>query len=219
MKQEVGNLSPTTFGRLPNYLRVLKKLSNDGLEYISSVGLSEEVNENPAVVKKDLSQVIQVQGRPKVGYYIKDLIKDIEVFLNYNHEKKAVLVGAGKLGQALLGYDGFNDLGLNIVAGFDTNPNLIGTEIHGKPILNTDKLKEVIENNEIKIAILTLPNSETPAVAEFLVHLGIRAFWNFSRVPLKLPKNIAIRNENMAGSLALLSAQLNEVLKKEKEGE
>ena len=200
---------------MPGYLRYLKQKEAEGTEYISSVGLADAMQENPAVVKKDLSMAVVSEGKPKVGYYIPDLIRDIESFMGYDNEKDAVLVGAGKLGQALLGYGGFEKYGLNIVAGFDVDPSLVGTEIHGKKILSSEKLTSTARKLNVKLAVLTLPASQAQKAADALVDAGIRAIWNFCPVTLNLPETVAVKNENMAASLAVLSAKLKEILKKE----
>ena len=208
-------LSLATLQRMPGYLRYLKQREAEGAEYISSVGLAEAMQENPSVVKKDLSMAVVSEGKPKVGYYIPDLVRDIESFMGYDNEKNAVLVGTGKLGQALLGYVGFEKYGLNIVAGFDTDPSLIGKEVHGKKILSADKLKDAVRKLKVKMAVLTLPASQAQKTADILVDAGVRAIWNFSPVGLNLPDTVAVKNENMAASLAVLSAKLKEILKKE----
>ena len=208
-------LSLATLQRMPGYLRYLKQREAEGAEYISSVGLAEAMQENPSVVKKDLSMAVVSEGKPKVGYYIPDLVRDIESFMGYDNENDAVLVGTGKLGQALLGYVGFEKYGLNIVAGFDTDPSLIGKEVHGKKILSADKLKDAVRKLKVKMAVLTLPASQAQKTADILVDAGVRAIWNFSPVGLNLPDTVAVKNENMAASLAVLSAKLKEILKKE----
>ena len=208
-------LSLATLQRMPGYLRYLKQREAEGAEYISSVGLAEAMQENPSVVKKDLSMAVVSEGKPKVGYYIPDLVRDIESFMGYDNEKNAVLVGTGKLGQALLGYVGFEKYGLNILAGFDTDPALVGTEVHGKKILSSEKLAETVKKLKVKMAVLTLPAAAAQKVANTLVEAGVRAIWNFSPVTLNLPGTVAVKNENMAASLAVLSAKLKEILKKE----
>ncbi len=207
-------LSLATLHRMPGYLVYLKQKESEGVDYISSVGLAEAMQENPAVVKKDLSMAVVNEGKPKIGYYIPDLIRDIESFMGYDSEKSAVLVGAGKLGQALLGYIIFEKYGLNIVAGFDNDPALYNTEIHGKRILSLDMLEGTIKDMGIKMAILTLPANVAQVMADRLVAAGIMAIWNFAPISLNLPNHIAVKNENMAASLALLSARLKELLHK-----
>ncbi len=209
------SISLATLQRMPGYLRYLKQLNSEGTEYISSVGLADAMQENPAVAKKDLSMAVVSEGKPKIGYYIPDLIRDIESFMGYDHEKEAILVGVGKLGQALMGYSGFEKYGLNIIAGFDTDNALIGKEVHGKKILHVAKMASTVRKLGIKIAILTLPAAHAQVMADILVEAGIRAIWNFSPVSLNLPDNVAVKNENMAASLAVLSARLKEILSKE----
>ena len=210
-----GEVSLQTFHRMPQYLKTLYELRKDGREYVSSVTLAEMLNLTPSIVKKDLSQAKVQDGKPKVGYAVNDLIDDIENFLGYNNAKDAVLVGCGKLGQALLGYTGFADYGLNIIAGFDISDDVIGRKVQGKLILPTGKLEGAIKKLDINIAILTVPQEHAQAMADALVKAGIRAIWNFTPAHISVPANIAVRNENMASSLAVLSAQLREILKKE----
>ena len=215
MAKNGKTLSLATLQRLPGYLRYLKHKEGNGAKYISSEGHAGAMQENPAVVKKDLSMAVVSEGKPKIGYYIPDLIRDIESFMGYDNEKDAVLVGAGKLGQALLGYGGFEKYGLNIVAGFDVDPVLVGTEVHGKKILSYDKLQDTVRKLNIKMAVLTLPAAQAQKAADALVEAGVRAIWNFCPVTLGLPDTVAVKNENMAASLAVLSAKLKEILKKE----
>ena len=210
-----GEVSLQTFHRMPQYLKTLYELRKEGRESVSSVTLAEMLNLTPSIVKKDLSQAKVQDGKPKVGYAVNDLIDDIENFLGYNNAKDAVLVGCGKLGQALLGYRGFADYGLNIIAGFDISDDVIGRKVQGKLILPTGKLEGAIKKLDIKIAILTVPQEHAQAMADALVKAGIRAIWNFTPAHISVPANIAVRNENMASSLAVLSAQLREILKKE----
>ena len=209
------SISLATLHRMPGYLAYLKAREAAGNEYISSVELARAMQENPAVVKKDLSMAVVSEGKPKVGYFIPDLVRDIESFMGYDNEKEAVIVGVGKLGQALLGYEGFGKYGLNIVAGFDPDPALAGTEVHGKKIFGIEKLEDIVRRLGVKMAILTLPAKFAQTMADRLVSAGIRAIWNFSLAGLSLPSTVAVKNENMAASLAVLSARLKEILSKE----
>lgn len=215
--QMSGDISLQTFHRMPQYLKTLYEFKKEGRENVSSVQLAEALDLTPSIVKKDLSQAKVQDGKPKVGYAVDDLIAGISEFLGYNDLKEAVLVGVGKLGQALLGYTGFGDYGLDIVAGFDIDDGVIGTKIHGKPILPTGKLEGAVEKLGIKIAILTVPADHAQAMADVLVRSGIRAIWNFTTAHIQVPDSVAVRNENMASSLAVLSAQLAEIMKKEQE--
>jgi redox-sensing transcriptional repressor len=187
----------------------------EGYTAVSSVALADSLSLNPSLVKKDISFAIVKGGKPKIGYNIDELIGDIENFLGYNNTKDAVLVGVGKLGQALMGYQGFEKYGLNIIAGFDVDENIVLKEINGKRILPIHKLESAIRKLNIKIAILTTPQEQAQAVTDILVEAEIRAIWNFTPAHIKTPDTVAVKNEDMAVSLAVLSQQLKEILTKE----
>lgn len=208
-------VSVAACNRMPIYLKALYALKDKGETYVSSVTLAEIVRENSSVVKKDLSVAIKSVGKPKLGYEINKLIEDIEDFLGYNNVKGAVLVGVGKLGQALLGYPGFAKYGLNIVAGFDVSKCLIGREINGKKIISADKLADSLKEMNVKIGILTTPKNVAQNMADELVKGGVRAIWNFTPCHVDVPANVTVKNEDMASSLAILSKQLEEILSRE----
>lgn len=153
------------------------------------------------------------KGKPKIGRSIKELISDINDFLGYNNTTDAIIVGIGHLGTAFLNYPGFNDLGLNIVAGFDIDPTLFGRLINGKIIYNMSRLENVVRQTKVRIAILTTPSSASNEVAKKLVKCGIKAIWNFSPMVLDVPEDIIVENVNLASSLAVLSHKLNKILK------
>lgn len=212
---ETLSVSLATFQRMPRYLKLLKERQAEGQENISSVAIAEALFLSSALVKKDLSQAIISEGKPKIGYAIAELISDIEEFLGYNNNKDAILIGVGKLGQALMEYRGFESYGLNITAGLDIRDSIVGQEIDGKKILHIDKLESVIKKLNIKMAILTLPQDSAQDMADRLIRADIKAIWNFTPCHINVPDNVAIKTENMAASLAVLSNQLKELLKKE----
>ena len=152
-------------------------------------------------------------GRPKVGYLRESLIEDIEQFLGYDNTTDAVLIGAGKLGQALLGYSGFDAYGLNILAAFDVAPVTDKTE-NGKPIMSMDKLESYCRSNKIRMGIIAVPASCAQDVCNRLIDSGIKAIWNFAPTHLEVPDHILVQNENMATSLAVLSMHLQAQIKK-----
>ena len=208
-------VSVATCNRMPIYLKALYAIKEKGEKFVSSVTLAEIVRENSSVVKKDLSIAIKSVGKPKVGYEVKKLIEDIEDFLGYNNVKGAVLVGVGKLGQALLGYPGFAKYGLDIVSGFDVSKCLIVREINGKKILDAYKLAKSVKELNVKIGILTTPKEIAQSMACELVKGGVRAIWNFTPCHIEVPQSVTVKNEDMASSLAILSKQLEEILSKE----
>ncbi|OPZ88228.1 MAG: Redox-sensing transcriptional repressor Rex [Firmicutes bacterium ADurb.Bin419] len=199
--------------RLPLYLSYLKSLPEQGVVNISATMIASALELNDVQVRKDLASVSK-GGRPKLGYVTEDLIRDIESYLGYDDTNDAIIVGAGRLGGALLSYEGFKEYGLNIVGAFDTDESKVGTEICGKMIFPYSRIKELCERMKIRIAIITVPASAAQKVCDILVDSGILAIWNFAPVHLKVPDRILVQQENMAASLAVLSAHLADTFNK-----
>ncbi len=201
-------VSKQTLQRLPAYLNYLRSPQAVG-KYVSATNIAEALGFNDVVVRKDLACVSNL-GRPKVGYVRVELIRALERFLGYDNTQDAVLVGAGKLGQALLSYGGFPQYGLNILAGFDCDPALAGKEVAGKKILPMDKLPDLCRRVGVHIGIITVPGAYAQEVCDQLTGSGVLAVWNFANAHLHVPQGILVQNENMAVSLALLSNHLRE---------
>ena len=194
--------------RLPVYYQYLKKVTRETpTEFISCTRIAEEMSTLAIQVRKDL-EMTGAEGRPKVGYSVADLISSIENFLGWNNTTEAYLVGAGNLGSALLGYQGFKDYGLNIVAAFDSSADKVGKEIYGKKVLPIKKLPEMIKRMSIKIGILTAPAPYAQGLADTMVGAGVKAIWNFAPVKISAPEGIIVQHENLASSLAVLSKRL-----------
>lgn len=210
MKEEQGfcSFSKQTLKRLPYYYNYLKALQNDGVQNISAPVIAKSLNLNEVQVRKDLATVSESGGRPKTGFEIEELIKGIEHCLGYDNINDAILVGSGKLGMALLSYTEFENYGIRIVAAFDSNNDIIGTEIHEKSIFPIEKLPDLCRRLNIHIGIITVPSQNAQSVCDLLVKNGILAIWNFAPVHLIVPDHILVQNENMAVSLALLSKHL-----------
>ena len=211
---ERKEISKAVLKRLPGYLSYLKTLNDSNFQYISATALANALGKGEVQVRKDLAAVSD-GGRPKIGYLREQLIEDIEQFLGYDNTTDAVLIGAGKLGQALLGYSGFDDYGLNILAAFDVAPVAETTDA-GKPILPMEKLECFCKTNKVLMGIITVPAKYAQAVCNQLIDCGIKAVWNFAPVHLEVPKNILVQNENMATSLAVLSMHLQAQIKEKK---
>ena len=208
---ERKEVSKLVLKRLPGYLAYLKGIPEGGSAYISATALATALGLGDVQVRKDLA-LVSNGGRPKVGYLREQLIEDISQFLGYDNTTDAILIGAGKLGQALLGYNGFEAYGLNILAAFDEKPMLDVTD-DGKPVYSIDKLESFCRNNKILMAIITVPAQHAQEVCEQLISCGIKAIWNFAPVHLDVPNNILVQNENMATSLAVLSMHLQAHMK------
>ena len=214
--KEITNVSKATIGRMPAYLRYLKEKELAGERTISSTAIAEDLKLNAVQVRKDLAVISSVAGKPKLGFEIADLIADINRFLGYDNVTDAVLVGAGGLGSALAGYGGFRNYGLNIVAAFDTNPELVGKKINGVPVFDAKEISHMVKRLNVLIGIIAVPKASAQQAADALVSGGVRAIWNFASAHLNLPDDIAVKNEDMAASLAILSKRLAEILYNEK---
>ena len=207
------NVSPRTYKRLVVYYKKLLQLKEQGTEYVSSVQLAKQCELNPSVVKKDLTAILSEEGKPRVGHEINKIIDDIEKSLDYTTDKKAIIIGVGNLGKALLNYHGFEEYGLQIIAGFDCLDKTVSLgKIADKPIYHVNDLQKMVKELKVKIAILTTPGEVAQEVAQKLIDCGILAIWNLTSAHVIAPKNIAIRQENMAASLAILSNQLKQLL-------
>lgn len=210
--QEV-KVSELTLRRLPKYRQYLLKLQREGEEYTSASEISRVLGVHHTQVRKDL-QLTGVRGIPKVGHKVEELIIAIEDFLNWNNVSDAFLAGCGNMGRAILNYDGFQKVGVKIVAAFDINPELIGHEIHERPVFPLEKISDLAERLHVRIGILSTPASAAQEVAELMVTSGIIGIWNFTPVRLKLPEEIIIENVNIYPSLAVLSHRVGEFLKR-----
>jgi redox-sensing transcriptional repressor len=208
-------LSTQALRRLPMYLQYLKEQEAQGAIHISAPKVAQYFQLNEVQVRKDLSAVSRIKGKPKAGFLVSDLIREIEAFLGYKKVNETILVGVGALGQALLSYDGFQQCGIHIIAAFDTNPSLIGKEINGKPIYSVDKVSEICRRRGVKIGIITVPAKHAQIVCDQMVAGGIMAIWNFAPVHLSVPDTVILQNENMAASLAVLFKRLQDSLSKQ----
>jgi len=209
---ERKEISKSVLKRLPGYLAYLKSIPDSASPNISATALANALGMGEVQVRKDLAMVSD-GGRPKIGYRRESLIEDIEQFLGYDNTTDAVLIGAGKLGQALLDYKGFDEYGLNILAAFDLKPAIDQTE-SGKPVLPMDKLESFCRAHKVLMGVITVPAANAQQVCDLLISSGIKAIWNFTNTHLDVPANILVQNENMATSLAVLSMHLRTQIEK-----
>ena len=193
--------------RLPVYLRFLKEQRERGETLISCTRIAEEFGQLSVQVRKDLA-ITGISGRPKIGYRVGELIDAIELFLGWNRSIDAFLVGAGSLGSAILGYEGFVEHGLRIVAAFDTDPQKIGQTIHRCPVYDLKELLERGRNRKIELGILTVPFPAAQTVARLLFQIGVRGIWNYTPVRLEVPPDVICENVKLSASFAVLSSRL-----------
>ena len=202
---ETNKVPQKLLKRLPVYLHYIKSLPEQ-VENISATKMAKDLGLGDVMVRKDLAKVSN-GGRRKLGYVRNGLIADIEKYLDINSTTDAIVVGAGKLGQALLDYIGFEASGLHIVAGFDISSARKHTK-GGKRIYPMKDLPQFCNANNIAIAIITVPAENAQRVCDELVACGIRAIWNFAQVHLNVPSHVVIQSENLAVSLTTLKMKL-----------
>ena len=208
MKDKQKEISKATVERLPLYLHHLQEENAKGMQYISSSVIAQNITVSSVLVRKDLALVSSEAGRPRLGFPVSRLIVDIEKFLGYDKLSDAVIVGAGGLGCAFLGYEGFKNNGLNVLAAFDVNPRVIGTSVAGKPILEMSQLRDYVREYNVSLGIVTVPKAVAQNVVDELVEAGIRAVWNFAPAPVRVPKGVVLKTEDLAASLAVLAGKL-----------
>ena len=199
------NITSQTLSRLPlyfNYLRSLPEEKKKG--NISATAIAEALRLNDVQVRKDLASVSS-GGRPKVGYLTSELMNDIGRFLGFENRDRVVVAGMGNFGRAMLEYNGFEAYGFDIVCGFDHNNDRVGNSINGKPVRHIDQLESFCKENDIRIGIITVPETAAQEVCDRMAEAGIKFILNFAAVHLNAPKGVAVHNENISLTLAMLA--------------
>ncbi len=206
MTRRKRELSNNLINRLPQYLTYLKELDKDS--YVSALEVANSLNLNFELVKKDFQKISSKRGVPNKGRRVDDLINGIEKLLGFDENHRAILVGVGHLGNALLNYQGFKQYNLEIVGAFDYNKELIGKTINGINIYDFDDISSIRRKLNATIGIICVPASEAEGVAIRLVASGIEAIWNFAPVRLDVNDDVIVSNMDMAQSLANLAHRL-----------
>ncbi|MBR5233267.1 MAG: redox-sensing transcriptional repressor Rex [Clostridia bacterium] len=202
-----NGISKATLSRIPVYLELLRSLPEERYEHISATSIARKLSLGEVQVRKDLAS-ISGAGKPKLGYVTAELIENLENCLGSDNLTSAVLVGAGKLGKALLDYDEFEKFGIRIAAAFDSNNKVlnINSRISIQPI---DKFENICRNNDIKLGIITVGAGSAQAVCDKMVECGIVGILNFAPCNLNVPAGVILKNENIALSLAHLNNQIS----------
>ena len=207
-------ISSAVIKRLPRYYRYLGELLRNNVDRISSQELSRKMNVTASQIRQDLNNFGGF-GQQGYGYNVEYLHTEIAKILGLDKENKLIIVGAGNLGQALANYD-FSKKGFRIIGIFDINEEGIGKEIGGLVVQHIDKMPEVVEENGVNMAALTVPKAAAKGIAKTLVNCGIRAFWNFASIDLQLSKEeVVVENVHLAESLMRLSYNVNKQRNKE----
>ncbi|MGN0047824.1 MAG: redox-sensing transcriptional repressor Rex [Bacteroides sp.] len=207
-KEETVKVPEPTLRRLPWYLSNVKLLKQRGERFVSSTQISNEIGIDSSQIAKDLSYV-HIAGRTRVGYEIDTLISVLENFLGFTHIHKAFLFGVGSLGGALLRDSGLAHFGLEIVAAFDVNPQLVGTTLNNIPIFHSDEFEQKREEYGVRIGVLTVPIEIAQQITDKMVQGGIRAVWNFTPFRIRVPEEIVVQNTSLYAHLAVMFNRLN----------
>ena len=206
--KEADKVPEPTLRRLPWYLSNIKLMKEKGEQYVSSTQISKEINIDASQIAKDLSYV-NISGRTRVGYNIDALIEVLESFLGFTNMHKAFLFGVGSLGAALLRDSGLRHFGLEIVAAFDVNPELVGKDLNGIPIFHSDDFEAKMKEYDVNIGVLTVPINIAQEITDKMVAGGIKAVWNFTPFRIRVPENIVVQNTSLYAHLAVMFNRLN----------
>lgn len=202
------NVPEPALRRLPWYLSYIKLLKKKGQTHVSSTQIAKKINVSSTQIAKDLSYV-KVSGKTRVGYEISVLIDVLEQFLGFTSQHRAVVLGVGSLGGALLSDSGLEQFGLRIIAGFDVSDGVIGCKINDIPVYNIDNFAEHNKEIDADIAILTVPPDNAQDVADFAIKNGIRAIWNFTPFRIRVPEHIVLQNTSLYAHLAVMFNRLS----------
>ncbi len=204
-----SKISDAVVHRLPKYYRYLSELEAAGIERVSSSRMSTDMSLNASQIRRDLN-CFGGFGQQGYGYQVNRLKQEIMKILGIGSSYKAVIVGAGNIGQALLKYKNFDEEGYHIVAVFDADPSLIGREIGSLTVRPMSELPKALRENVVDIGIIAVPKSYAQKLADDLVSMGVRGIWNFAPVDVEARKGISVENVHLSDSLYILSYHMRD---------
>lgn len=201
-------LPEPTLRRLPWYLAYVTMLKSNLIEYVSSTQIAKELNVDASQIAKDLSY-LNIKGKTRIGYKVSTLEKELRDFLGFKKIHNAIIMGVGSLGAALIQDSGLSRYGLNITAGFDINPDIVGQKINGVTIFNSDELETRRKQFKAEIGIITVPVDKAQDVADMMIASGIKALWNFTPVRIRVAEGIVVQNTSIYSHLAVMYNRLD----------
>lgn len=210
-QQQREFLPEPTLRRLPWYLAYVTLLHSRHVDYVSSTQIAKEINVDSSQIAKDLS-FLNIKGKTRIGYEVATLKEELEYFLGFRESHNAVMVGVGSLGAALIQDSGLSRYGLNIVAGFDINPDIAGTEIHGVPIYNISEIDRRRPQLDAEIAVIAVPVDKAQEVADQLIAAGIKGLWNFTPFRIRVAGDIVVQNTSIYSHLAVMYNRLGNAI-------
>ena len=205
---EEKEISQAVISRLPRYFRYLGELKDEGVERISSQELSELMKVTASQIRQDFNNFGGF-GQQGYGYNVEYLYQEIGKILGLDVKHNFIIIGAGNLGQALGNYLNFERRGFIFRGMFDKNPALVGKDVRGVKVMPMEEMERFVRENDIDIAVLTIPKSGAEEVAERLAANGIRAIWNFAHVDLNVPEGIQVESVHLSDSLMKLSYNIS----------
>lgn len=213
--QNEKSISLAVIKRLPRYYRYLGELLDNNITRISSKELSGRMHITASQIRQDLNNFGGF-GQQGYGYNVEFLYTEIRKILGIDKKKNMIIIGVGNIGQALANYSNFEKRGFYLIGLFDINPKIIGMSIKNMEIKDIDVMHDFIKNNQVDIAILTLPKNKVTKIAQDLISWGIKGLWNFSPLDLQVPKDVVVENVHLSDSLMTLAYNLNEIKEKYK---
>jgi len=203
------NISDAVIRRLPRYYRQLSDLCSRGVVRISSHSLGQEMGITASQIRQDFSCFGEF-GQQGYGYNVEELRSEIGHILGVDNNHHLVMIGVGNLGHALLQNFPFSQTGFSVDAAFDISPAMIGGTVNGVPIYSMSNLDSYIREHDVDVVVLTIPQSVAQDIANHLIELGIRGFWNFTNVELSSPSpDVKFENIHFADSLLTLSYRIS----------
>jgi len=205
-----SDVSFAVIRRLPRYLRHLAMLEQQGIARISSKELAERMDVTASQIRQDFN-CFGCFGQQGYGYNIKTLIDQLFNIMGVTRNYRAILIGVGNIGHALLNNFNFQKRGFDLIGAFDCAPGLIGTTVNGYPVLDVASVDRFVAERHPDIAILSVPASAVHELAEQLSHAGVRGFWNFTNHELNLSdRSLPVENVHFSDSLLTLCYRLGE---------
>lgn len=208
--QRRAQLPEPTLRRLPWYLAFLTTLRHDGVVHVSSTRIAAEVGVDASQIAKDLS-FLAIKGKTRIGYEVNALHDALRSFLGFDEQHRGIIVGVGSLGSALMADRGLQRYGMHIVAGFDINPDIVGTQVAQTPVYHIDQMKDVCTSLGVSIAAVTVPVDSAQLVADAITAAGIRAVWNFTPCRIRVPEGVVVQNTSIYAPLAVMYNRLGAV--------
>jgi len=201
-------LPEPTLRRLPWYLAYLSTLHDSDLEYVSTTRIADALDVDPSQIAKDLS-FLGIRGKTRIGYEIHTLETTLRDFLGFGRRHNAIICGTGSLGAALIADSGLQRYGLNIVAGIDINPALIGSRICDVAIFAPERAAELVKEFDAQIGIITVPVESAQSASDNLAAAGVKAIWNFTPSRIRVREGVVISNTSIYSHLAVMYNRLS----------